>query len=306
MDKLKEELNSIAIDYRITSAILENDSESLVSIMSQYVSYALRKSKIKTRRTTTTDYTALMLETDTKFHNYHEILNNPMSSDAEIQCAAKTYSNYRNGVTQTVIQKQSDKWLQFVQNTNDRDIWRKINWNGSCNARSSTDPPPVEELASHFEELYQPPVNEKNEDLVNLEANTFIPALDDPITEPELHHAVNLIKKVGFDFPPQVLQALMMSISPIMVTLMNMLFYVKFPMNLAMSVLSAIPKKGNLSLPQNYSGIQIMPLLACVFDRIIALRLIGWMKVSPEQTAFQKGKGTLQKDISHTYAHSYV
>ena len=39
----------------------------------------------------------------------------------------------------------------------------------------------------------------------------------------------------------------------------------------------------------------MQPLLAILYDRIIANRLIMWSKVCPEQTAFQKGKSTIDQ-----------
>ena len=39
----------------------------------------------------------------------------------------------------------------------------------------------------------------------------------------------------------------------------------------------------------------MQPLLGLLYDRIIALRLIAWAKINSEQTAFQKGKGTLDQ-----------
>ena len=75
--------------------------------------------------------------------------------------------------------------------------------------------------------------------------------------------------------------------------LLNAIFYVAYPLKLALSILYAIPKKGNLLLSSNYRGIQVQPLLGLLYDRILANRLIEWAKISDEQTAFQKGKGTL-------------
>ena len=60
-----------------------------------------------------------------------------------------------------------------------------------------------------------------------------------------------------------------------------------------MSILSVIPKIGNLALPTNYRGIQLQPLLANLYDRILSNRLLEWVKINNEQTAFQKGKGTI-------------
>ena len=39
----------------------------------------------------------------------------------------------------------------------------------------------------------------------------------------------------------------------------------------------------------------MQPLIANLFDRILANRLIRWVKVNYEQTAFQKGKSTLDQ-----------
>ena len=61
------------------------------------------------------------------------------------------------------------------------------------------------------------------------------------------------------------------------------------------SLLSVIPKVGNLRLPSNYRGIQMQPLLSILYDKILSNRLLLWVKISPEQTAFQKGKGTIDQ-----------
>ena len=39
----------------------------------------------------------------------------------------------------------------------------------------------------------------------------------------------------------------------------------------------------------------MQPMLANLYDRIICNRLILWAKINPEQTAFQKRKGTVDQ-----------
>ena len=56
-----------------------------------------------------------------------------------------------------------------------------------------------------------------------------------------------------------------------------------------------IPKLGNLALPTNYRGIQMQPLIANLYDRVLSNRLLQWVKINDEQTAFQKGKGTIDQ-----------
>ena len=80
---------------------------------------------------------------------------------------------------------------------------------------------------------------------------------------------------------------------PLLLILFNLVFYVANPAKFGMSILSTIPKKGNLKFLTNYRGIHMQNLLSLLYDRIIANRLMMWAKVHPEQSAFQKGKFTL-------------
>ena len=41
----------------------------------------------------------------------------------------------------------------------------------------------------------------------------------------------------------------------------------------------------------------MQPMLANLYDRIITNRLLQWVKINPEQTAFQKGKGTMDQIV---------
>ena len=84
-------------------------------------------------------------------------------------------------------------------------------------------------------------------------------------------------------------------ISPILLLLFNIMFYVEYPVSLAKSLLVALPKKGNLLLAVNYRGIQMLAALGALFDRIIANRLHRWAGVNHEQSAFQKGKSTIHQ-----------
>ena len=85
--------------------------------------------------------------------------------------------------------------------------------------------------------------------------------------------------------------------SPLFLMLLNIMFFVCSPVKLAVSLLNAIPKSGNLSLPTNYRGIQMLPALGVLFDRIINKRLEAWLikLIHDVQTGFQKGKATIHQ-----------
>ena len=84
-------------------------------------------------------------------------------------------------------------------------------------------------------------------------------------------------------------------IAPTILYLLNIMFFNGFPLKLCNALLSVLPESRNLLLPKNYRGISMLPLVANLYDRIIANRLMKWVKINPEQTAFQKGKGTVDQ-----------
>ena len=83
--------------------------------------------------------------------------------------------------------------------------------------------------------------------------------------------------------------------APLLLMFFNIMFYIAYPVSLAKSLLSALPKKGNLSLPVNYRGIQMLAALSALYDRILTIRLRGWCLVNYLQSAFQQGKSTIHQ-----------
>ena len=110
------------------------------------------------------------------------------------------------------------------------------------------------------------------------------------------------MKKGGFDFNIPVLQILANHFSVALLLILNFILYVKYPIHLALSILCVIPKKGNLSLPKNFRGIQMIRAIACLFDRVIARRLCLWMNVENEQSAFQKLPSRKEKELLNRFS----
>ena len=103
------------------------------------------------------------------------------------------------------------------------------------------------------------------------------------------------MKKGGNDHRVDSLKIITETLSPIIQLLMNTLFFVAFPISLIVSLLFTIPKKGNLSLPKNYRGIQMMKAFSILFDRIINNRLTKWIKLHYVQSGFQKLRSTIHQ-----------
>ena len=159
--------------------------------------------------------------------------------------------------------------------------------------KQQIEQPLIEDLSAHFEDLYN--LNNKDEliDMSNLESNVYIPLLDDPITDYGINAARKSMKKAGYDFALSTLDIILNVLSPVILVLLDIMFYVSYPASMAISLLTAIPKKGNLKCCGNYHGIQMLPTVGVLFDRIIANKLSNWIGVHDEQTAFQKGKSTI-------------
>ena len=120
----------------------------------------------------------------------------------------------------------------------------------------------------------------------------YIPVLDNPIDRREIIEAMNACKKGGYDISLPVLDKVISKCLPIFVLLFNFIFYVAYPVKLACSLLFPIPKKGSLKKSSNFRGIQMLPTIGALYDRVITRRLDRWLCIHDEQTG-QKGKSTL-------------
>ena len=143
----------------------------------------------------------------------------------------------------------------------------------------------IEDLAVYFQDLYKDDKNDLS-GIRDLKTDLYIPELDDPITKEEMESALNIMKKGGYDHRLDFFKIIVRFMSPLILILMNIMFYITYPANLAISLLIAIPKKGNLSLPKNFRGIQMLQALAALYDRVITVRLEKWIKICYEQSAF--------------------
>ena len=112
---------------------------------------------------------------------------------------------------------------------------------------------------------------------MSLQSNVTIPILDTPITENEIQNSIKDMKKGGYDYPLPIMHLLKEILTPLLAILMNLLFYITYPIQCAKSLLFTIPKKGNLSKQTNFRGIQMMSAIACLYDRILTTRLLPWI-----------------------------
>ena len=171
-----------------------------------------------------------------------------------------------------VMKDNLDIWNDTLRRNDAQSFWKHVDWKGNFQSKKQNISPAMNEFENFYEDLFTTDSDE-TEEIMGLASECYIPVLDDPITEEEIKCAWKDMKKAGYDYSLHIIRILVTHFSLMMVTILNLLFYVQYPVSLACSLLSTIPKKGNLKLPKNYRGIQMMKSIACLYDRIIANRL---------------------------------
>ena len=232
-----------------------------------------------------------MYEANTNFNNLQKCISGDI--DGDIDELFEIYQSSRNAISKEIFQNEHKRWKELVSAADSKKLWNSIDWKGDM-CKKVSQPPVFDDLTLFFEDLYKGDAN----DLLKIdELNSDIsnPTLDGPITKDEMDTALNQMKKGGYDHKIQMFRLIVNALSPLILLLLNIMFSVAYPVTLAISLLTAIPKKGNLSLASNYRGIQMLPALAVLFDRIIANRLLAWLGVHHVQSAFQKAKSTIHQ-----------
>ena len=304
------ELKKYDVDITICTTILQTQREELTKLMEENIIdpakscdiltenlqnclfKAVKESKIRKFNRRTNETTHSLNNANAAFQNYSNAIENNLPTHTQEQLAY-TYETARNKITPEMLKCHHDDWKKKIEKSDDKEIWKKIDWNGKLKKQPPPDPPEIDDLKKHFEEPYSKPDDENVEELEQLKSDVYIPELDDPINQQEVMEAGKQMKKGGYDLPNKVVSPMLNTCLDVIHFLMNLIFSFHHPMLLGISLLCALPKKGNLKLPRNYRGIQMMPLIAGLYDRIIANRLTRWIKVNYEQTAFQKGKSTI-------------
>ena len=207
----------------------------------------------------------IMKDCDESLQRYLNELQNVNNDAGLLELLYQDYQEKRNKLNADLFLKSNRRYQNVIDCKDSKRLWGMINWKGDMSSPSNH--PPIEELSEHFSTLYEP--IEDDGDLQSLTCETYLEATDKVIGEEELKEACGQIKKGGYDFSAIALLLLLTTAGGVLLLLMNVMLSSGFPSSLRTSLLTALPKSGNLRLSDNYRGIQMLPLLAVVFDRII-------------------------------------
>ena len=272
--------------------IEENDVQGAIDIFDEHIKKVHRENK-KRRGAPEAPEPINFAEVNDAFEKFITSLSDSKSSDAENQALLELYIIERKKITKEALIRDNEKWKDVLTNYDAKAFWKMVDWKGSMNSNKALNSPTMKEFEIFFEDLYKCRNQDELREIMEITTECEVPGLDQPINEEEIKKAFTDMKKSGSDYSLPVLSVFITYFTALLVTMLNSIFTVKYPVSLAFSLLSLIPKKGNLMLPKNWRGIQMMKTLACLYDRIIANRLKPWLNFHIDQTAFQKGKSTL-------------
>ena len=280
------------IEKGICSELHNENIDKAIAVFDEELDSIYRKSKERVYAAKEKD--SLLIENANEhFNNYRKCKRGEIAADESEML--KKYIDARKVITKDICTKEHNRWNEITEDTNCKRLWDRINWKGGI-TKDTTSSPIIEDLTLHFEKLHEG----GKDDLVKIEqlkTDVYNHDLDKPISSDELKEGMKKMKNGGFDHRIDKFKIITDVLSPIILLLMNILFFVAYPVKLAISLLTAIPKAGNLSLPKNYRGIQMMAALAVLFDRIVTFRIDQWIKgkISDVQSGFQKFKSTLHQ-----------
>ena len=279
------------IERAIESKLQINDVQGAIDTLDVCLKDVHMKHKLRQKKQVTQK--ADFVGVNKAFDDYLKGLSDDKVSETKVQELLDRYVIARKSLTSDVMKKDAEIWGDVLKNNDAKSFWKLVDWKGNMKQNKTLNSPTMQQFEVFFEELYK--CNNKREliDIMEIHTDKSVEALDKPIDEEEVKTAFKSMKKSGFDYNLPVLSILVTYFTLMVVSIMNAMFYVKYPISLAYSLLSLIPKKGNLMLPKNFRGIQMMKSFAVLFDRVITNRLKSWLTFNVDQTAFQKLKSTL-------------
>ena len=292
MNVFKTYLNDDAakLERKVMMEIERGNYDNVLVHIDDTMENAYKCSKMKIKKLN--PEVKLMEVANTLFDKYKSCLSGESLEDPDN--VLQQYQEARNSISKETVAAEMKRWNDAIADTNSKRLWEKINWKGDLSSQSHVSPD-FEDLGVFFENLYKADDPEENKKIEELTSELSNPELDEPISGSELTSALNKMKKGGFDHKIDFFKVMVNTMFPLILTILNILFFVCYPVKLAISLLIALPKKGNLRLPKNFRGIQMLSALSVLFDRVITDRLKTWLRVNDVQSAFQKLKSTLHQ-----------
>ncbi|MEW8546872.1 MAG: reverse transcriptase family protein, partial [Candidatus Thiodiazotropha sp.] len=160
----------------------------------------------------------------------------------------------------------------------------------------------AQEWFEYFSDLYNIDAGPRENNIDERTEEIVDDLLDSPITSSEIYLSIKDLKNEkspGIDgIPAELFKVASDKFIPYLVLLFNKMYDLSvFPMSWAKSIISPIHKKGDSSVPNNFRGICLQPVLSKVFTSILNRRLRQWSlqtdALGEEQAGFRRTYSTI-------------
>lgn len=196
-----------------------------------------------------------------------------------------------------------DRWERLISDSCDTRIWQAIDWKGEYKETNDNFMcPDDEQFKAFFEDLFNPP-NVDDLEIDTSDINVTMPVLDGEISLAEVESQIRKLKNDKAGGPdgicPGVFKLLPVQWITTIVTLFNMIFLTgSYPYSWRLARLVTIFKRGDRLLPANYRGINIISVLAKLYDMVLCNRLTQWFAPYREQAGSQQKRGCIEHIVT--------
>ena len=205
-------------------------TDAIVDVLHSELANIIKRTSLPKIRDAPTQTNEAMKQCDVCFKKYLNELNNVNGQDVtRTKELYDIYQNKRKLLNREIFINSTKKYKSIMDNNDSKKLWGSINWSGDMKQSSTHNPPPIEELSTHFSSLYEPIKDDG--DIQSLRSNVVLPETDDTITSVEMNIAHKQIKKGGYDFPVTCLSLLISTVGPAVLLLMNTILFNCFPAN---------------------------------------------------------------------------
>ena len=165
--------------------------------------------------------------------NINKLMGDTTSSDNQREIALNSYLHERRSVHYEVLKKETELWSFLVTDNDAKALWSKIDWKGNYTRKKPSRHPTILEFQNFFQDLYTCEDRNENVNISNLQSCITISVVDDPISKNDVDEAVKSMKNGGFDYNLPILLILTSCLSNTVLLLLNFIFFVRYPVNLA-------------------------------------------------------------------------
>ena len=195
------------------------------------------------------------------------------------------------------------RWERLLENNDDRNIWKAINWKGEFEHSKQDELCPSDaESKEHYERCFNPPISQTLR-LDVYATNVNIPILDDNITPLEVKQQIDTLKSDKVSEPdgvsPGILKILPAEWILLFTNIFNAVFHSQtYPPAWSKAKLFTVFKKGHRRDVKNYRAINVINSLEKLYDMVMCSQLKLWFKPFREQAGAQEKRGCLEHIVS--------